>query len=293
MAIRMSVGMRKMVCVVVVDIICILLVGIPCLLLNLVGEPYMRGFFCSDETIRHPYQESTVSTFLLITISYALPSIIILLVETALLKHSDTFSGARLAREMYNTLGLFMFGSMVNQLLTDTSKFTIGRLRPHFISVCQPDLEFSESVCGTVEDPRYITHFNCTGSDSSALHDMRLSFVSGHASLSSYSMWFCILYLHQRMVSRNFRLVKPLIQVGCALFAVFTSLSRVSDYKHHPEDVVFGALLGFIVSSLTVSFLLKKKDLKSTRATSVTSLLNVTTASSRLMYSGDNVEHSP
>ena len=90
------------------------------------GEPYMRGFFCSDETIRHPYQESTVSTFLLITISYALPSIIILLVETALLKHSDTFSGARLAREMYNTLGLFMFGSMVNQLLTDTSKFTIG-----------------------------------------------------------------------------------------------------------------------------------------------------------------------
>ena len=91
------------------------------------GEPYMRGFFCSDETIRHPYQESTVSTFLLITISYALPSIIILLVETALLKHSDTFSGARLAREMYNTLGLFMFGSMVNQLLTDTSKFTIGK----------------------------------------------------------------------------------------------------------------------------------------------------------------------
>ena len=188
-----------------------------------------------------------------------------------------------------------------------------GRLRPHFISVCQPDLEFSESVCGTVEDPRYITHFNCTGSDSSALHDMRLSFVSGHASLSSYSMWFCILYLHQRMVSRNFRLVKPLIQVGCALFAVFTSLSRVSDYKHHPEDVVFGALLGFIVSSLTVSvsavftilddcdsyyflifqFLLKKKELKSTRATSVTSLLNVTTASSRLMYSGDNVDHSP
>ena len=38
MAIRMSVGMRKMVCVVVVDIICILLVGIPCLLLNLVGK---------------------------------------------------------------------------------------------------------------------------------------------------------------------------------------------------------------------------------------------------------------
>ena len=57
------------------------------------GEPYMRGFFCSDESIRHPFLDSTVPTSALIIISYSLPAIIILLVETALLKHSDTFSG--------------------------------------------------------------------------------------------------------------------------------------------------------------------------------------------------------
>ena len=135
-----------------------------------------------------------------------------------------------------------------------------GRLRPHFIEVCNPDIALTEAVCGPSDAPVFVTNFTCLGqsgiSDSERrmrMHDMRLSWVSGHASLSAYSMWFCILYLHQRMVSRNFRLVKPLIQVGCSLFAVFTSLSRVSDYKHHPEDVVFGALLGFIVSSLTVS----------------------------------------
>ena len=91
------------------------------------GEPYMRGFFCSDESIRHPYLDSTVPTWSLILISYSLPAIIIALVETALLKHSDSFSGPRLTREMYNTFGLFVFGSLVNQLLTDTSKFTIGK----------------------------------------------------------------------------------------------------------------------------------------------------------------------
>ena len=122
---------------------------------------------------------------------------------------------------------------------------------------------------------------------------MRLSFVSGHASLSAYSMWFCVVYLQQRMDTRNFRLVKPLIQVCCALFAVFTSLTRVSDYKHHPEDVVFGALLGLTISSLTLQFLVRRKE-RPSKATSMTSLLQVTTASSRLMYTDNtNTNSSP
>ena len=57
-------------------------------------------------------------------------------------------------------------------------------------------------------------------------------------------------------MTRNFRLVRPLMQTGCALFAVFTSLTRVSDYKHHAGDVVSGAVLGLAVSSLTVTVVL-------------------------------------
>ena len=54
-------------------------------------------------------------------------------------------------------------------------------------------------------------------------------------------------------MTRNFRLVRPLMQTGCALFAVFTSLTRVSDYKHHAGDVISGAVLGLAISSLTVT----------------------------------------
>ena len=43
------------------------------------------------------------------------------------------------------------------------------------------------------------------------------------------------------------------MQTGCALFAVFTSLTRVSDYKHHAGDVISGAVLGLAISSLTVT----------------------------------------
>ena len=123
----LSIGVKKMICVVIVDFICILIAGLPCLLLNLIGEPYKRGFFCSDTSIRHPFLESTVPTWALALISYSLPTIIIALVETSLLKHSNTFSAVRLTREMYNTLGLFIFGSFVNMLMTDISKYTIGK----------------------------------------------------------------------------------------------------------------------------------------------------------------------
>jgi len=277
-----TLAMKKMFCVIIVDVVCILLVALPCLLLKVAGEPFIRGFFCSDTSIRYPYYDSTIPTWLLILVSYFLPGTIFCLVETSILKHSETFTPVRLCREMYNTLGVFIFGSMVNQLLTDTTKYTIGRLRPHFLEVCNPDIKES---CGKFDSPVYISEYTCIGQSNVSktdleerMHDMRLSFVSGHASLSAYSMWFSILYLQKRMVTRNFRLVKPLIQVGCGMCALFTCLSRISDNKHHPEDVFFGALLGLTISFLTISFLVTRLNKISNRATSTTSLVNVSTS---------------
>lgn len=38
------------------------------------------------------------------------------------------------------TLGYFIVGASMNQFLTDTLKLTVGRLRPHFMDVCQPNI---------------------------------------------------------------------------------------------------------------------------------------------------------
>ncbi|KAA0201153.1 hypothetical protein HAZT_HAZT003356 [Hyalella azteca] len=40
---------------------------------------------------------------------------------------------------LYNNVGCFLFGCAVSQLLTDVAKYSIGRLRPHFLSICNPD----------------------------------------------------------------------------------------------------------------------------------------------------------
>ena len=84
-----------------------------------------------------------------------------------------------------------------------------GRLRPHFIEVCNPNMSMTEAECGSLDSPRYVTQFHCLGQPGldtaeteARLKDARLSFVSGHASLGTYAMWFCVVYLHQRMVSK-------------------------------------------------------------------------------------------
>jgi len=294
----MRTAVRKVVCMMAVDLVCLLLVAAPTLLLNLTGEPTVRGFFCSDPSIALPWQKSTVPTWALILLSYSLPAIVICLVETANLKHADCYSEARLARQVYHMLGLFVFGSMVTLLLTDTTKYTVGRLRPHFLAVCRPALQ--PHVCGTAEQPLYVTNYTCRGEpgpDSQhQLAQMRLSFVSGHASLSVYSMWFCIVYLQQRMGTRNFRLVKPLIQLGCALAALFTCLTRVSDNQHHPGDVVAGAGLGLTVASLGLHLVGSGRGAAHNyKATSTTSLLDNSTQSHPLprLYTLQQEEMSP
>lgn len=40
---------------------------------------------------------------------------------------------------IYKVLGTFLFGAAVSQSLTDLAKYMIGRLRPNFLAVCDPD----------------------------------------------------------------------------------------------------------------------------------------------------------
>jgi len=49
--------------------------------------------------------------------------------------------------------GLFMFGLGVTSLITEIGKLTIGRLRPHFIDVCRPDVGTINCSTGFVAFP--------------------------------------------------------------------------------------------------------------------------------------------
>lgn len=58
----------------------------------------------------------------------------------------------------YFQVGLFGFGAFATILTTDVGKYTIGRLRPHFMSVCIPNIN-----CSLPENQyKYIEDFFCT-----------------------------------------------------------------------------------------------------------------------------------
>lgn len=229
-----------------VDVSCVLLAGLPFAVLNIQHRPFKRGFFCSDDSIRYPFKEDTISYQLLMGIMIPLALLLIVFGEcfSIYLRSRASFSYEYVAC-VYKAVGSFVFGAAVSQSLTDIAKYTIGRLRPHFLTVCKPHWSLIDCKAG------YIENFTCTG-DPTLTNEGRLSFYSGHSSFSMYCMLFLALYLQSRMRAGWARLVRPTLQFSLIAASLYVGLSRVSDYKHHWSDVLTGLIQGAAVALFTV-----------------------------------------
>ncbi|XP_077058668.1 phospholipid phosphatase 1-like, partial [Siphateles boraxobius] len=230
-----------------VDVSCLMLAGLPFAVLNIRHTPFKRGFFCSDDTIKYPFKEDTISYQLLMGIIIPLALLLIIFGEcfTIYLRSRASLSYEYIAC-VYKAVGSFVFGAALSQSLTDIAKYTIGRLRPHFLTVCKPRWSLVDCTAG------YIENFTCTG-DPHDTNEGRLSFYSGHSSFSMYCMLFLALYLQSRLRVRWARLVRPTLQVSFIAASLYVGLSRVSDYKHHWSDVLTGLVQGAAVALFTVS----------------------------------------
>jgi phosphatidate phosphatase len=206
-------------------------------------EPFKRGFFCDDESLMHPYSESTVGASLFY-VGFGLPLLIVVTVEVVRTnlkadeKNELKLFGHQIPQTVQNVYkygGLFVFGHLVTVLLTDMGKHIVGRLRPHFISVCQPIMVDGSTCADEKNFHRYIVDFTCGNAASGAdkLKDMRLSFPSGHSSIAMFSMMFASIYIHVRMNWKGSKLMKHFLQFIVVAMAWFCALSRISDYKHH------------------------------------------------------------
>ncbi|XP_043544643.1 phospholipid phosphatase 1 isoform X1 [Chiloscyllium plagiosum] len=234
------------------DVICLILAGMPMGVINLFKvKPFQRGFYCDDESIKYPFKNSTVTSTVLYTVGLSLPISSIIVGEIASVHwnrlYSNSFVRNSYLATLYKAIGTFLFGAAANQSLTDIAKYSIGRLRPHFLDVCKPD--WAKINC----DLGYIDEFTCLGDPKMSI-EARLSFFSGHSSFSMYCMVFLAFYLQARMVGDWSRLLRPTLQFGLIACAVYVALSRVSDYKHHWSDVLTGLIEGAIVAILVVVY---------------------------------------
>lgn len=177
------------------DVVCFVVVALPIILLFLIGVPYKRGFNCHDDSINKPFKESTVSSPVATAVGLILPGIAFVLVEY--FQHRSNSQKVAhwkdvepviyvgpiklnsLLLKLLKITAVFLFGAAVNVLITDVGKYGVGRLRPHFLSVCKPKM----GVIANCTAGQYITEDVCTG-EASLIRQARLSFPSGHSSFA-------------------------------------------------------------------------------------------------------------
>ena len=73
---------------------------------------------------------------------------------------------------IYTMAGPFLFGAALTQSVTDFIKYSVGRLRPHFLSVC--NLNWDEIQCFSNNSlPLYVENYECENNDEHILKESR------------------------------------------------------------------------------------------------------------------------
>ncbi|KAF4073656.1 hypothetical protein AMELA_G00245800 [Ameiurus melas] len=206
-------------------------------------KPYKRGFFCGDSSITYPHLKTeAIPDSMLITGGIIITGLTIALAECYCVRSRRVKSRAFIRNpyisSLYKELGSFLFGCCIGQSLTNMAKLSVGRLRPNFLAVCK--LTYASLNC-TQGDYVALVNCNCSMKEE---EEARKSFFSGHASFAMYTMLYLAFYLQARFSWRGARLLRPLLQFLLVMLAVYTGLSRISDYRHHPSDVLTGFLQG-------------------------------------------------
>ncbi|KAM5148403.1 phospholipid phosphatase 3 isoform 2-T2 [Mantella aurantiaca] len=247
-------GSCKRVLLIFLDLFCLVVACAPAVVMNSTSliPTHQRGFYCSDESIRHEFKKSTISVPILLAVGTLVALVTIIVGEFFriyyLKERSYSFIQNPYVSALYKQVGCFIFGCAISQSFTDIAKVSIGRLRPHFLAVCDPDPTTINCSVGV-----YIQDYQCRGLENKVT-EARKSFFSGHASFSMYTMLYLVFYLQSRFTWRGARLLRPLLQFTLLMMAFYTGLSRVSDHKHHPSDVLAGFVQGALVAYCIVFF---------------------------------------
>ena len=144
--------------------------------------PNKRGFFCDDESLKHPLlEEDTISTGACFIIWAIISIVVVVSVEVLHFlvfqpdlqraNQDNMFKVPFVVLELFRLVGFFVIGTVTNLLITEIAKFSIGRLRPHFLTILvdKCGFELNDAKCMNngyqkFVEPDYEQEFkNCKG----------------------------------------------------------------------------------------------------------------------------------
>ncbi|KIJ69223.1 hypothetical protein HYDPIDRAFT_79486, partial [Hydnomerulius pinastri MD-312] len=160
-----------------------------------------------------------------------------------------------------SALGLIL-GLVITGAVTQFTKITVGRPRPGRLNFRPPTNLLSRCmpIPGS-QDPTYglSTDAICTNTNEAIMIDGWRSFPSGHSScaflltsvvVSFAGLGFLSFYLAGKMHLFDTRghAHKAWISVTPLFGATLVAISRTMDFRHHWQDVIAGAILGFVIA---------------------------------------------
>uniref|UniRef100_A0A0N4ZVZ6 AcidPPc domain-containing protein n=1 Tax=Parastrongyloides trichosuri TaxID=131310 RepID=A0A0N4ZVZ6_PARTI len=212
--------------------------------------PTVRGFSCSDASIRNEFHANTISAKHLLFVTLALPMAVIFASIIINNSHKNvaltpSVIAAQTSHHYLHYIIIYFFMTVALEIV----KCQVGRLRPHFITVCQPDL----SICD--KDPNaWVSDYTCN-TTTRRLRNIRTSFPSGHTAAAVFSTFYILNFVRRTVKSRTLEatLYKYGVIVCYVTWTVICAVSRVTDFWHFTSDVICGAIFGVI----SCHFLLK------------------------------------
>ncbi|KNG47478.1 lipid phosphate phosphatase 1 [Stemphylium lycopersici] len=225
--------------------------------------PFHQHFALENYTLHYPFaeHERVPVPWLCVYVILAPAAIIALytMVIDGLFSHQTTMpadrSGIKRLSGRYRfkdrlwelNCGILGLGLSIGAAFTITGalKNAIGKPRPDLISRCMVDQAKINTAAYALQ-----TIDICTQTDNYILQDGFKSFPSGHSSVSFAGLFYLSIYLAGKLhvldakgeVWRSFLVMVP------ALGAALITGTRIMDARHHPFDVLSGALLGILVS---------------------------------------------
>jgi diacylglycerol diphosphate phosphatase/phosphatidate phosphatase len=127
-------------------------------------------------------------------------------------------------------------------------KKTIGGLRPHFLSVCEPVIpDKYQSIGVGYQNIMFTAEQICTG-DPDRIKNALESFPSGHSNIAFAGLGYLAIYMFAHLRIQNLRRRAGFWKMGFCflpvLMATYLASTLVLGYHHFAHDVIFGALIG-------------------------------------------------
>lgn len=178
------------------NVIICLSFGFFVLIFHQVGKPYVRGFYCDDDSINKPFKRSTISSLnaVLVTGAIAIPCFLLGDVFSFILPGCEEgksflsmFKRTRkiMLRNFIVVTLIFLHGMGITTFITDIGKYSVGRLRPHFYDVCRPNwAQLNCTLPNGVRNYFVGDHYCSQQQETWKFKDARLSFPSGHSSFA-------------------------------------------------------------------------------------------------------------